>query len=155
MKTACSVTVFQPLLLRQRCPEQGEGPHPAPSPGNHTQHLSISASGCQSFNCISEHLGFISICFVSQLARCIPRYQKCLRVVLLGAWECSKKISCKLMGTAFSLYSISAYGSYQRNALLSGETWIQIMVRSKPFKKTHLPKSLKSKVDTWYLCLGT
>lgn len=38
----------------------------------------------RALNCVFEYLGFTSISFVHLLARCVVRYQKSLREVILG-----------------------------------------------------------------------
>lgn len=50
---------------RGKAPQTAAVKPPSSFPGNHSQHLSISASSPTAFSCVSEHLCFISIYSVS------------------------------------------------------------------------------------------
>ena len=98
-------------LWRQHVPRVARGTHHAPSLG---ATLSVSASSCHSFE-LCEHLCFILIRSVHLWARCVLRYQKRLREVIFGVWECSKFFPYKLMVTAsFQLMKVLIGRLYSR-----------------------------------------
>lgn len=79
---------------------------------------SVSASSPHSSE-LREHLRFILIYFAHLLARCVLRYHRLLRDFISGVWECSNIFPYKLTVNASLLYTISAYKSFHRRALLS------------------------------------
>ena len=106
-----SLFVLQPAVM---VPEAAQTLSSASHPRNHSQHLGINL---QSFtlcpNVLSQWI------FVHPLARCVLRYQKTLREVIFGVWECSNIFPYKLMVAASSLYAVLAYERFERNVLLS------------------------------------
>lgn len=73
------------LLQRRRA---AEWQHQAPSPEPHS---APQPRATRASNCVCEHLCFVSIYFWYLLARCVLWYQKSLREVIFGVWECSEK----------------------------------------------------------------
>ena len=76
----------------------------------------------RALKCVCEHLCFILIYFVHELARCVLRYQKNLKEAIFGIWECSKCFPCKLMVMSSLLYIVSVYESFHRYILLLDST---------------------------------
>lgn len=69
-------------------------------------------------NCVCEPL--CSIWFaLGSISRMWSKVSEKPKDSYFGVWECSKLFPYKLMGIAFSFYTISVYKSFNRNALLS------------------------------------
>ena len=81
--------------LSQRQRPGCRAPLPSSFPGSWAQQLSLKPAA---LSCVCEHLCFISIYFVHLLARCVLRYQKSLREVILGVWERSTIFSIEMNG---------------------------------------------------------
>ena len=139
---------------------QGSGSGPAKllpqEPNSASQHQAAIA-----LNRVCEHLSFMSICFMHLLARCVLKYQKTLRELLLlrvfmlsikmdiikctyiefGIRESSKCFLYKLMVIASSHYTISVYEKFPRNTLLSdhggnlysSQGWQSELIKLDPF----------------------
>lgn len=63
-------------------------------------------------NCVWEHLCFISVNFGHPSVRCVLSYQKSLRQVILGVWECSNITPYKLKVIPSSLYAMWAWKGF-------------------------------------------
>lgn len=106
-KSKHSVQFVSQRAIRERVRmQQLEWRHQAPSPGTAPN---ISAARSLAFGTVWVDLRFILIYFVHSLARYVLRYQKNLREVILGVWECSKNFPYKLMVAASSLHAILVF----------------------------------------------
>jgi len=126
-QTQRSVFVSQQAITERVRMQQLEWRHQASSPGTA---LNISAARCLGFETVWVDLCFISIYFVHSLARCVLRYQKNLREVIFGVWECSKNFPYKLMVAASSLHAILIF---TRKGLI-GTLYFQIAGETCTFK---------------------
>ena len=90
-KTGCGVG-FAGSLHTQSAPpkKQDRPPPPAPSP---EQPSASQRPAARALNFVCEHPGSISTHSVCPMARCVLRYQKSLRQVISGVWECSQFFS--------------------------------------------------------------
>lgn len=105
-------------------------PNPSfcPTPTPHSASPASSHQAPVALHCVCAHLCYISVYFVHPLARRILGYQKSLREVILGIWECSESFPYKSMVIISLLYAILAYQRIHRGTLLSGS-----VTKSVPF----------------------
>ena len=124
MKTAFSICCSEPS--RGSAPPVARRGSPSSLARNYTQHLSTKLPELWTG---SERLGFTLRYFVLPLTRCVLRYEKSLREVILGVWESSTISPYTLMVIVSSLHAGLAYGSFRRKALLStaGQSRISVV----------------------------